>query len=191
MTAPLLAVTLLPLLAVYPAHGELLFKVLKYMEMWFIGHSMYLNLLVFHNYLKRLTKDEPMKNKLAMLLAFVMMLTVSACNADEAAINARNSLRTAKVTYEMAMEASVELHKADKLTDEQMAKVNEAAVIFVDVYLMAVDALDTYVTTNKALSEQDLAAAVDAVTDGLNVFIKSLVQLGVDIKSELMLRGKP
>ena len=48
--------------------------------MWFIGHSMYLNLLVFHKYLKRLTKDEPMKNKLAMLLAFVMMLTVSACN---------------------------------------------------------------------------------------------------------------
>lgn len=183
MTAPLLAVTLLPLPAVYPAHGGLLFKVLKYMEMWFIGHSMYLNLLVFHNYLKRLTKDEPMKNKLAMLLAFVMMLTVSACNADEAAINARNSLRTAKVTYEMAMEASVELHKADKLTDEQMAKANEAAVIFVDVYLMAVDALDTYVTTNKALSEQDLAAAVDAVTDGLNVFIKSLVQLGVDIKA--------
>lgn len=191
MTAPLLAVTLLPLPAVYPAHGGLLFKVLKYMEMWFIEHSMYLNLLVFHKYLKRLTKDEPMKNKLAMLLAFVMMLTVSACNADEAAINARNSLRTAKVTYETAMEASVELHKADKLTDEQMAKVNEAAVIFVDVYLMAVDALDTYVTTNKALSEQDLAAAVDAVTDGLNTFIKSLVQLGVDIKEQTDAKGKP
>lgn len=159
------------------------------MEMWFIGHSIYLNLLVFHKYLKRLTKDEPMKNKLAMLLAFVMMLTVSACNADEAAINARNSLRTAKVTYETAMEASVELHKADKLTDEQMAKVNEAAVIFVDVYLMAVDALDTYVTTNKALSEQDLAAAVDAVTDGLNAFIKSLVQLGVDIKEQTDAKG--
>lgn len=160
--------------------------------MWFIGHSIYLNLLVFHKYLKRLTKDEPMKNKLAMLLAFVMMLTVSACNADEAAINAinaRNSLRAAKVTYETAMEASVELHKADKLTDEQMAKVNEAAVIFVDVYLMAVDALDTYVTTNKALSEQDLAAAVDAVTDGLNAFIKSLVQLGVDIKEQTDAKG--
>ena len=70
-----------------------------------------------------------------------------------------------------------------------MAKVNEAAVIFVDVYLMAVDALDTYVTTNKALSEQDLAAAVDAVTDGLNTFIKSLVQLGVDIKEQTDAKG--
>ena len=83
----------------------------------------------------------------------------------------------------------MELHKADKLTDEQMAKVNEAAVIFVDVYLMAVDALDTYVTTNKALSEQDLAAAVDAVTAGLNAFIKSLVQLGVDIKEQTDAKG--
>ena len=54
---------------------------------------------------------------------------------------------------------------------------------------MAVDALDTYVTTNKALSEQDLAAAVDAVTDGLNTFIKSLVQLGVDIKEQTDAKG--
>ena len=66
---------------------------------------------------------------------------------------------------------------------------SDAALIYVDSYLIAVSALATYAELNEAdkgLNKDDkralLEQKVDIVTKGFNEFIKKAIQLGVDAK---------
>lgn len=123
------------------------------------------------------------KSVLSLLTALTLAVSVAACNADDVAINARNSLRTAQITYVAAMSAARDARAAGLVTESQYGDVLTGAVVFVDGYLLAVDMLDTYITAHGKVSEGQLNAAVTTVTTGLGVFINRLIQLGIDVKN--------
>lgn len=135
------------------------------------------------------------------LLLFVIMALISsfsvACTKDEVALNAYKTLESSKVTYYAVMDSASAMHKSGTLSSDKYEELKDAALIYVDSYLVAVSALTTYVgvieATNEAGNEltkeeqrELLEKQVDIVTHGFNDFVKKAIQLGVDIRNTRM-----
>lgn len=121
------------------------------------------------------------------LIAFNGM--ASGCTKDEVALNSYKVLESSKVTYYAVMQNASAMHQRGSLSDDKYGELKDAALIYVDSYLIAVSALATYAELNEAdkgLNKDDkralLEQKVDIVTKGFNEFIKKAIQLGVDAK---------
>ena len=121
------------------------------------------------------------------LIAFNGM--ASGCTKDEVALNSYKVLESSKVTYYAVMQSASAMPQRGSLSDDKYGELKDAALIYVDSYLIAVSALATYAELNEAdkgLNKDDkralLEQKVDIVTKGFNEFIKKAIQLGVDAK---------
>ena len=114
------------------------------------------------------------------LIAFNGM--ASGCTKDEVALNSYKVLESSKVTYYAVMQSASAMHQRGSLSDDKYGELKDAALIYVDSYLIAVSALATYAGLNKDDKRALLEQKVDIVTKGFNEFIKKAIQLGVDAK---------
>lgn len=139
---------------------------------------------------------KPLRTVARWFYSFVMFFALiafngmaSGCTKDEVALNSYKVLESSKVTYYAVMQSASAMHQRGSLSDDKYGELKDAALIYVDSYLIAVSALATYAELNEAdkgLNKDDkralLEQKVDIVTKGFNEFIKKAIQLGVDAK---------
>lgn len=128
-----------------------------------------------------------MKRLLLILVAVFTLMPLTACDADDFALNSYKTLESSAITYNMVMDAAADMRASGTLDEEKWGTLRDAALIYYDSYQTAVSALALYMgvleaTGGDAPTKANIQALVDAVSTGISDLLTCAVNLGITIK---------
>lgn len=128
-----------------------------------------------------------MKRLLLILAAVFTLMPLTACDADDFALNSYKTLESSAITYNMVMDAAADMRASGTLDEEKWGTLRDAALIYYDSYQAAVSALALYMgvleaTGGEAPTKANIQALVDAVSTGISDLLTCAVNLGITIK---------
>lgn len=128
-----------------------------------------------------------MKRFLLALIAAFTLMPLTACDADDFALNSYKTLESSAITYNMVMDAAADMHESGTLDEEKWSTLRDAALVYYDSYQTAVSALALYMgvleaTDGEAPTKANIQELVDAVSTGISDLLTCAVKLGITIK---------
>ena len=128
-----------------------------------------------------------MKRFILVLIAAFTLMPLTACDADDFALNSYKTLESSAITYNMVMDAAADMRASSTLSEEKWGALRDAALIYYDSYQTAVSALALYMgvleaTDGEAPTKANIQELVDAVSTGISDLLTCAVNLGITIK---------
>lgn len=128
-----------------------------------------------------------MKRFLLALIAVFTLMPLTACDADDFALNSYKTLESSAITYNMVMDAAADMRTSGTLDEEKWGALRDAALVYYDSYQTAVSALALYMgvleaTDGVSPSKENLQQLVAAVSTGINDLLTCAMNLGITIK---------
>ena len=128
-----------------------------------------------------------MKRFLLALIAVFTLMPLTACDADDFALNSYKTLESSAITYNMVMDAAADMRASGTLDEEKWGTLRDAALIYYDSYQTAVSAHALYMgvleaTDGVSPSKENLQHLIAAVSTGINDLLTCAMNLGITIK---------
>lgn len=128
-----------------------------------------------------------MKRFILVLIAALTLMPLTACDADDFALNSYKTLESSAITYNMVMDAAADMRATGTLSEEKWGTLRDAALIYYDSYQTAVSALALYMgvleaTDGASPSKANIQQLVAAVSTGINDLLTCAMNLGITIK---------
>lgn len=128
-----------------------------------------------------------MKRILLVLVAVFALMPLTACEADDFALNSYKTLESSAITYNMVMDAAADMRASGTLDEDKWNTLRDAALVYYDSYQTAVSALALYMgvleaTDGEAPSKANIEKLVEAVSTGISDLLTCAINLGVTIK---------
>ena len=128
-----------------------------------------------------------MKRILLVLVAIFALMPLTACEADDFALNSYKTLESSAITYNMVMDAAADMRASGTLDEDKWNTLRDAALVYYDSYQTAVSALALYMgvleaTDGEAPSKANIEKLVEAVSTGISDLLTCAINLGVTIK---------
>lgn len=128
-----------------------------------------------------------MKRVLWLLALVFTLMPLTACDADDFALNSYKTLESSAITYNMIMDSAADMRESGTLDEAKWDELREAALVYYDAYQTAVSALALYMgvleaTNGKAPTKANIQKLVDAVSTGISDLLTCAVKLGITIK---------
>lgn len=128
-----------------------------------------------------------MKRVLLLLALVFTLMPLTACDADDFALNSYKTLESSAITYNMIMDSAADMRESGTLDEAKWDELREAALVYYDAYQTAVFALALYMgvleaTDGKAPTKANIQKLVDAVSTGISDLLTCAVKLGITIK---------
>ena len=118
-----------------------------------------------------------MKRVLLLLALVFTIMPLTACDADDFALNSYKTLESSAITYNMIMDSAADMRESGTLDEDKWDELRETAVSALALYMGVLEATD-----GKAPTKANIQKLVDAVSTGISDLLTCAVKLGITIK---------